>query len=467
MRYRSSSAFSVANSTSLRQTALVSQPPAGATQDTRLQNVGFVILGGILAFDNFPATFGVAGLTTGSPSLIAILLLSLMLPGSRSRLERAGNIVVVSVLTLGVLSALTSAAFDQASMHVLTAHIGNDTILAKGLKTLAIVLFWLLSVRVGFRLYRSNQRALAYIGLGLLGVSAVILAAQTFGFSSSGARDWAHAVGWHEGRPRGFKFESSVFGGSLLAASALASLLLPNRIVWGMMVPLTIGLAYLSTSRGALLAAIAGPLIVIVGTLFKRAASRIATSVFASVLATGIFVAAFMGYYIVSADVWGPLAAAGSDATRSGWGLVALRGVTEPPLGLNLFNYWYDVQPIIARTYLDLQANYAGSDLQEFANLAFSTSDSGLSPKSLPAVFAVWFGVPGMALAVGGMTIATTIAIWKSSPSQNGLAVGASTVVFALATFVPGIFIYEMGLIIGAALAATAPPEERTPRIEP
>lgn len=418
-----------------------------------------VLFGVSLAFDNFPPTFQIAGLFTGSPALLGIAIGFLILPRDRGGMSASIRWWTLGVLGFGLLSCAIWIFSHSGTVDVTRVMIGTDTLLMKGVKTLVIVASWGVAIVVGFRLLRWNPRALLYVGSGLLSISIVILLLQTTGLSSSAAVDWAHAVAWHEGRPRGFKFESSVFGASIVAAVAL--LLMAVRKRWQIAVLLTtvLLLATWSSSRGAVVSVLGGSVIAAAVWAVRRFGSRLALLLVAIALVGVTIATSVFGFYLATNDAWGDWVSAGSDATRSGWGLVVASAVVQPPLGLNLMNYWVDVQPLVAQAHAELATRYELIDLREFRGLATSQSDSGLSPKALPAVLAVWFGLPGLiaatVLLVSAVIVSSRV-VTRAAPyvgRSTGPLFGASMVATALMTFVPGIFTYETALVIGGALA--------------
>ena len=86
-------------------------------------------------------------------------------------------------------------------------------------------------------------------------------------------------------------------------------------------------------------------------------------------------------------------------------------------------------------------------------------SDSGLSPKSLPALFAVWYGWPGAILAVGLLCIASLGAIRVAQRIDSPFSLCCIlAAILSLALFSPGIFQYELALVIGFCLFAARLP---------
>lgn len=441
----------VANSSRLRSKTL--QPPNNSSLVSNRDRAFGLLLGVLLSSDNLPGIYHLAGLTTGSPALPLLILLSVTLRPSGLRAERLLSMMWVGVLCFGIFSIVISLLIYGIDLDVFAFTIGPDTVVVKAIKTFLIVLFWLLAVRVGYRLALHNPVSLIWVGIGLTSINLAALILQITGIVSSGSVDQLHAVGWHDDRPRGLKFESSVFGASIIAGIALIGINSPAKITWGFLVPLCLVMTYLSSSRGALIAAIAGPVIVLAGIFIYRACAASARWIFGAFLVASFVAASLLGFYLTTSTAWEFLASRGSDATRSGWGLVALESLGHPPLGLNAFNYWLEVRELVAQVNMRLHHNFQALDLREFTNLTTSSSDSGLSPKSLLALMTVWFGLPGLVVCAWTLVKGVSGLLPRIQISGVWGAVGVTSTVVALTTFVPGIFFYESAIVLGCALA--------------
>lgn len=423
-----------------------------------LRSLAWLLVGATLAFDNFPVLYAVGGLTTGSVSIIAILALALLYRSAPTRQERWIIWATVGLLVFQVYSVLASFAMTPSLLD--DDFLGESTI-AKGARTAAIVLFWVLGVIVGVRIRRKEPRALALIGLGLLAVNVYGLAIQIGGWAPSGAQDWSHAISWFDRRPRGFKFESSTFGASFLCAAALIHIGAKLRpLATTLLFVFTAVCAILTTSRGSLIALGGATVLVVVTLAVSKLRLNLAWRWWGAALTVAFLTISVAGVTFAANPVWSSFSSGQSDATRGGWGIVAIEAANTPPLGLNLVTYWNQVQPLIEETASTLTALYNVHDLAEFQALSSGSTDSGLTPKTLPALLAIWFGWPGL-IAAALLLSAATLQSMKPSKFRLGAAVFTAATALSLAIYIPGIFMYESALVIGASLIGATKPNTR------
>lgn len=412
-----------------------------------------VLCGVLLSFDNFPGLYQISGLYTGAPALPILLAAILFFRGPKTPSYLLFKWWAYGFLIFGLLSAAVTLLSPsvQAAMGFVT--VSGETILLKGIKTFVIVSTWILAVRLGYILFQRNPGILVCAGAGLLGANAIGLVSQFLGLMSTGGIDMFHAVRWHEGRIRGFKFESSVFGASIIAAAALVSLTFSRRSVWLLLMPMIFTMVYLTTSRGALVALVVGIVLSCVFYAVQKLSRQL--GYWATCAATTVVVLAgsLFGYIFVTSPLWAPLSAAGSDATRSGWGLVALRSLEATPIGLNVISYWLEVRPLIESVTSTLQPIFGEFNLLEFSYFVYTESDSGLSPKTLPALLGVWFGLPGLLWGTVSLAVASANASFRRIIQASNPDVFILSTMMSLVLFVPGIFIYETALVLGAALS--------------
>lgn len=412
-----------------------------------------VLCGVLLSFDNFPGFYKVSGLYTGAPVLPFLLIAILFLRGPDSPGYRLFRWWTYGLLIFGVLSAVVTLFSPSVQTAMGLVSVSGETILTKGIKTFIIASTWILSVRLGYILFQRNPHLLIYAGAGLLAANALGLTGQSLGLLSTGGVDMFHAVRWHEDRIRGFKFESSVFGASIIAAAALVSLKLSSSRVWLLMMPVVFAMVYLTTSRGALVALVLGVILSCLFYVAQKLSRPFGYWAAFVVFTVVVLMGSLFGYVFVTSSLWAPLSAAGSDATRSGWGLVALQSVGATPIGLNVINYWLEVRPLIESVTSTLQPVFGNFNLLEFSYFVHSESDSGLSPKTLPALLSVWFGLPGLIWGTISLGIAAANASLRRVSRGSSPDVFIISTMLSLVLFVPGIFIYETALVLGAALS--------------
>jgi hypothetical protein len=412
-----------------------------------------ILVGVLLSFDNLPGLYRISGLYTGAPALPFLLLGILFLRAPKTRSYKVFRAWTFGMLIFGVASSVLSLLAPDVQAALVTVTVNGESVLAKGIKTFIIASTWVLAVRLGYILFLRDSRVLVWVGVGLLAANTVVLVTQITGLTSTGMVDALHAVRWHEDRLRGLKFESSVFGASIIAAAALATLTLRRRSVWVLGLPLVAAMVYLTTSRGALVAIAVGFILSLIFMLLSRTLQPFGHALIITISIIVVLAGSLFGYVFVTSPLWSPLSAAGSDATRSGWGLVALQSLNSTPLGLNVVNYWLEVRQLVAQVNATLQPTFGAFNLVEFSNLVYSDSDSGLSPKTLPAVLGVWFGLPGLIWGTLSLAIGAANASVRRERLIGWHDVFILSTLISLVLFVPGIFIYETALVLGAALS--------------
>ncbi|MBM7417246.1 MULTISPECIES: hypothetical protein [Nocardiaceae] len=404
------------------------------------------VLGFLLAFDNVPVLYGITGLYLASPALVFIILgvwlmrkHALKNPRMRSYSFACYLLLVWSIVSITIPTLWGS----EANLN-----------LAKAITTLTIVFTWLAAAWFGV-LVDEAPRLLRAIGAGLLLASILGLAVQLTSILPSGSTDLVHAISWHADRPRGFKYESSSFGASILAAFALLSVGAKPKAGFALL-PAALALVFISSSRGAIAALVLGCLI---GGVFYVLSSSHAGRWVAviSFAITSIFLS-FFGSVLVRGDIWAVLrtGTGGSDGIRTGWGLVAWRVLSDGPFSLNVATYWDRISYYIAQAIPEISQQYSRVQISEFYAFLNTTSDSGLSPKTVPALFAVWFGWAGVIFAVVllSSSVMGFMYLSRRTSSYTVMALGSSCII-SLVMFVPGIFQYELAIVVGIGIAGS------------
>ena len=266
-----------------------------------------------------------------------------------------------------------------------------------------------------------------------------------------------HAVPNIQQRVRATRFEASSLGGAALVLSAIACVRIPRRSGVVCFIALITMVQAITQSRGTLLVYLMAISLCFVFLTPRGDDTQNHTGARGGMVKfLPLILIAFSFAYgaILASDWWtaAGVSSGTSDAARAVWSTVSASSLQQYPLGLG-FAAYLDVTPDLLRNALILrQAEFGSAAFAELAPLSIpGGSDDLLSPKNLPNVAALYFGLPGiLLLAWIYWKAATAVCQLSESPM---LALAFSVLVMVQTTYFFTLVAWEQALLAGVLLA--------------
>jgi hypothetical protein len=340
---------------------------------------------------------------------------------------------------------------------VLPPVLRGEILAVKGLKVGLTVVVWMLVLQAGYLGFQVAPRALNKAGLLavviMLTASLLVWAGVRFVDTSS----LLHATPNIAQRVRGTRFEASSLGGGALVGLVLCSLRSNRRRVLVLIAVLTGLIIWLTASRGTLVVA-SGIILVCLVAVLAPARPLHGAARYSIVGAATVLVTMLLSFGLVALlrqPLWADLRAATSDASRSIWALASLSSLVKYPFGQGLAGTLAWTPPLLLDAAENVRGIFPASDFSEVRALALGRTDQALSPKTIPALAATYFGIPGL-LAAASLyyVLGQRLVARLNVPQVRTYAVGAVCFALVSSSYFGGLYSWEQPLLCGALLAA-------------
>lgn len=411
----------------------------------------------LLPFDDLALLGGAGGSVTRSVGWVFFVAAAFMFPRPERASVRSIEKWISRLWIYGLfITALTLPLLPEVARE--------ESLLFKALKVAVMLSCFALSVRAGVRAACWSPRSLV---IGAVGAVMILTASALIDLSGSqllDANSFIHDTPNYAQRIRGTRFEASSLGAGLLICLATGLLFVRRKRFLPLAALAFFGVTLLTQSRGTLVVVSLAVISCIVPFLIHKRAgkqsSTFSTAWGAAFVALSLVLAFGLGF-LVTSSAWEDMSASTSDATRSIWSETAFNSMLVFPFGQGYGGPTYWLGQLFNESLQNLSNTFPIRALGEALSISRSSSDGALSPKTLLAMVAVYFGLPGI--------IITLIGFWRiGSASTSKTRLGfplyiPAAVIFVTVTssYYSSPFAWEQAVLLGALLAsATSNPKK-------
>lgn len=428
--------------------------------------VGFLLLVGcaLFAFDDVAPLKSVGGALLASPSVVPIAAAHLIYTfGSKGRRGLRG---VWGAFALWGYGCIVTAA----TLTFLPSVLLGESATEKAIRVAVSIFLYAYILGAGFQLFQPFRQ---WILVGCAVALAILLASALLGGFGIGFLDTSnvfHSVANVQQRVRGTRLEASSLGAAILVCTAILAMGLSRNQGIAVLAVGSVLAGILVNSRGTVIT-IAITLVVIVLVIISRSAFRRRVRlrlVFSVSALVGVLYLSFGLDQLLTSDLWltygsfNSHSGSTSEATRSIWANTALQSTLSYPSGTGYVGYLAWMPELLSHATDNAGKYYSLSSLSEALGLVGATSDDQLVPKTLPAIAAIFLGIPGL-LGVIFLYFRTLNASWVGFRSgQIGLPAAAMILILVSATYFASISSWEHAFGFGALLSFATASRRRT-----